>query len=391
MNTIHSMQDIENILNAILVNEGVRSAMLIQPADYETTAQYNKIVKNIKRLFPELVLSVDYEDYQGTIISKQSYDGEDISLNRMGEILGYPCYNGYETLNRDEPLFKLELKVSYFYMNQLRDEISLVTNICKDKDKTVEQFKLLSENALVGLHSDSSHKLLKRLGIDIQLVYVNIENIISTQHIINKLITNKGLSKEEKDNIINVLSNMLFGDKLSEYGFQFDNPIHKGILLGLLLKDKYNVLSPFYPLTNNETQQVVSIILKLEKALLNILDKTNTTKTEKTTNLFNNMGGFIDKNKILKYGFQYNNPVHTGILLGLLLTDKYDALSLFKPLKERFPDQHQEVEEITIELENAFIDILYKTKIKTTSRRARSVSVDNTTISKTTRRTRRSL
>lgn len=110
-------KDIENILNAILVKEGVRPAMLIQPADYGeatgTDKKTSSIVNAIIKLFPNLVSSDDYQDYQGTIISKQSYDGTDISLNRMGEILGYPCFSDFETLNREEPLFKLDLKVSY--------------------------------------------------------------------------------------------------------------------------------------------------------------------------------------------------------------------------------------------------------------------------------------
>jgi hypothetical protein len=109
-------------------------------------------------------------------------------------------------------------------------------------------------------------------------VYVNIELIIPTQHIINKLITKKNLSKEEIDVIIGVLYNMGFSDKLLEYEFQYNNPIHKGILLDILVKSKHDVLSPFYPLQEYPKQQKVvdKITIELENALIEILDKTKT-------------------------------------------------------------------------------------------------------------------
>ena len=72
--------EIGNILNAILVNEGVRSAMLIQPSDYKertgTDTKTLSIVNKIKKLFPDLVSSDTYTTYQGTIISKKSFDGK---------------------------------------------------------------------------------------------------------------------------------------------------------------------------------------------------------------------------------------------------------------------------------------------------------------------------
>jgi hypothetical protein len=79
---------------------------------------------------------------------------------------------------------------------------------------------------------------------------------------------------------------MGFSDTLLEYEFQYNNPIHKGILLDLLVKSKYDVLSPFYPLQKYPKQQeeVDNITIKLENALLDILDKTKTkTKISKTT------------------------------------------------------------------------------------------------------------
>jgi hypothetical protein len=56
---------IENVLNSILVNENIRPAMLIQPADYgEATGndpETKSIVNEIKTYFPDLKPSENYE------------------------------------------------------------------------------------------------------------------------------------------------------------------------------------------------------------------------------------------------------------------------------------------------------------------------------------------
>jgi hypothetical protein len=277
--------EIANILlNAILVNEGVRSAMLIQPADYsERTGKDKKtssFVSKIKKLFPALQSSDTYDIYQGTIISKKSYDGKVISLGKMGEILGYPCYADFETLNRDEPLFNVKLVVSFG-----NEEIELFNNICKDKKTATSGTKALSKKAFEALTNVKYKGILDELKIKkIDKVYVDIETIIPTQHIINKLISKKKIVSEELDVIRSVFYNMGFTERLSAYEFQFDNPIHIGILLDVLVKEKYDLLSPFYPLQNYPKQsgEVDRITTELENAMIDILDKTKTKASSKT-------------------------------------------------------------------------------------------------------------
>jgi hypothetical protein len=272
------------LLNAILVNEGVRSAMLIQPADYsERTGKDKKtssFVSKIKKLFPALQSSDTYDIYQGTIISKKSYDGKVISLGKMGEILGYPCYADFETLNRDEPLFNVKLVVSFG-----NEEIELFNNICKDKKTATSGTKALSKKAFEALTNVKYKGILEELKIKkIDKVFVDIETIIPTQHIINKLISKKKIVSEELDVIRSVFYNAGFTERLSAYEFQFDNPIHIGILLDVLVKEKYDLLSPFYPLQDYPKQsgEIDRITTELENAMIDILDKTKTKASSKT-------------------------------------------------------------------------------------------------------------
>ena len=68
--------DLNNIINSILVEEGIRNALLIQPADYDesndTNPKMTAIQEKIKSLFPDLIFSKDYNIYQGVIVSKKA-------------------------------------------------------------------------------------------------------------------------------------------------------------------------------------------------------------------------------------------------------------------------------------------------------------------------------
>jgi hypothetical protein len=222
--------EVENILNAILVNEEVRSAMLIQPVDYgEITGNDKKtlsIVNGIKALFPSLLSS---DNIEGIIISKKSYDTF-ISAKTMGKILGYPCFNDYETINRAELYFNLKIVVAY----DDDKEVELFNNFCKDKN-TLPLFKALSDKAFKALTMDKYIGILKKIKVKkINGVYVNIENIIPIKDIIDKLITKKKLSDEEKEAVRYELYNMGFTSNLLD--FQYNNPIHIGILLDILVR-----------------------------------------------------------------------------------------------------------------------------------------------------------
>ena len=139
---------IVNVLNSILVNENVRPAMLVQPVDYdEVTGKDPKtkiIIEEIKEIFPELLLSEDYESYQGVIISKTNYNNIYISEKRMGKILGYPYYKDFNSINHENIFYSID-----FYVKQINGrKIQLFANICKDEINT-ERFKSFINEAKI--------------------------------------------------------------------------------------------------------------------------------------------------------------------------------------------------------------------------------------------------
>lgn len=278
--------DMDVILNCILVNENVRPAMMVQPADYKE-ASHNEpktkyMIEEIKKIFPDLIASSNYETYQGVIISKTDYNGKkDISLVEMGKILGYPCYKDFDSIHEDDD-DTVSYSISIYAKDNENNRIQLFANRCKDETK-IEEFNRISRNAKRAFDKQEYTEILE--GIEIKEVYVEKVADVPTQSIINNLLKNEKLEQPEIDKVQNILYNFGFSMELQFYflySFQYDNPIHKGILLDLLLKEKHDILSPFFPLQNYpaQSQKVYEITEALENDLLKILTETQTQSLE---------------------------------------------------------------------------------------------------------------
>jgi hypothetical protein len=110
-------------------------------------------------------------------------------------------------------------------------------------------------------------------------VSIEIEEHITTQSIIDKLIEKESLNDKEEYTIMNVLYNLGFNNyhlMSFSYFLQYDNPIHIGILLNILIYSKHNVLEPFFPIQNYPSQDclVEKIQEELCKTIVNTLKKT---------------------------------------------------------------------------------------------------------------------
>lgn len=272
---------LDNVLNAILVNENVRPAMLVQPADYgETTGTDPKthlIIQTILDNFPDLVCSEDYEIYQGAIISKTDYNGHSfISLEEMGKILGYPCYREFGTIDPDNVTYMIQVSV---LQKDVDKHTELFTNKCKDTTKLIE-FTRIAEEATDAFQKETYKDILD--GVHITKVYVDTFPIIPTQHLIRKIIERKSFTKDEQFTVQNILVNLDTGIDLKH--FQTTNPVHRGLLLGILLRESHDMLSPFYPLQNYPKQykEVTEITREWETDVLKVLHKTRHKKKPKT-------------------------------------------------------------------------------------------------------------
>jgi hypothetical protein len=248
-------------MNLMLVQANVRPAMLVQPADYkEATGKDPKtkaILDSIRLRYPDLILSEAYENYQGILVSKQSYDGY-ISLERMGEILGYPCFREFN----ETPLFSIHVNV---HTDRI---VELFAN--GSTSDSIEAFQAFAEKAT---------PVLKSHFKSFQCIEIAVYPIVPTQTLIDHLLEEKELTMSELDHLQNVLFNFGFSVELQIYVMdhvQFHNPVHRGILLSLLAREKNDTLSPFFPLQQYPKQrtQVDALTQAWEADLIYLFEKS---------------------------------------------------------------------------------------------------------------------
>jgi hypothetical protein len=250
------------IANAILVNENIRPVVYIEDGT---------IIEPIKKLFPKLI----YSDFFGSVLvsKKKHANAEEMSPNNFGKLLGYPCYSDFENLNREIPYYSIEIIVNY----DNNKNAQLFANVCKDT-KNLNKFKSIAKKAEKVFQKNEYKKMLK--PIKINSVYVKTEIDIPILYLIDRLISKKKLSKIEKSKINDYLYN-IGTSKIANYDFQYNNKIHKGILLELLLREYYSIISNQYlslKFSSNQTNEFQKENLEYENALLKILDKTRIIK-----------------------------------------------------------------------------------------------------------------
>jgi hypothetical protein len=268
----------------------------LQPTIYgKTNPNFNEIklstytkfiMEKVKELFPKLIQSENYETYQGIIVSKKNYTGNNISLEQMGKILGYPCYEEFKNIDRDYDHYTISITALVKMKNVGIVKIDLFSNICKDISKKKE-FENIALQAKKCFKEKKTKVFLNEIfidnNIDIVNVIVEVEHISGMKSVLDKLIKSINLKKDDKNLILNIIYNIGFtfeGIDNFELNFQYKNPIHIGILINILLNTMNDTLEPFYPLQKypNQDAQIRIITKKLEDSLIDTLKKTQIKK-----------------------------------------------------------------------------------------------------------------
>jgi hypothetical protein len=280
------------LLNVILVKEGVRNAMLIQPQDYqeedENGPKTSIILSEITNKFPELIFTLNYRPWQGIIVSKKSYDflGR-ISLEKMGQILGYPCYEDFKVKNPEES-YSIRINANYNGKN-----FELFTNLCLSTSK-LEKFKEIAKKAEIALNKN---------GI-ICTTSVLLNKVPSYNSVIQELLSDNEISKEYIDFINNEFwNNFTYRESgiLPDFCYKIDysNKIHRGMVIAFLLNFKHDKLSVFYPLKEPYHGLVDKISDDLENDTTKIIKQSNRSNGSNGSNGSSNSFG-LKSNRINK-------------------------------------------------------------------------------------------
>ena len=256
-------------MNCVLVRAGLRNAMLIQPADYREVVSTDPItaskLKALKEEFPELIQSdIDGE----TIISKRPYKSSDLKTPAdMGTILGFPCAAEYEyTLNNpDEPRTGINIEVFLKAGGNTNSE-QIVAYVCRN-DRTYIQAQDFAKHAEAILKADPV------VGKIVSRVKATKNNITTPKFLISKLLSNSPLDEGEQGEVMNYIWNLGL-EGAPDYNVDFKNPVHRGILVGLLSVYDNNQIEPFYPLQYRaEAKKVNKITEKWDAALQGIFNQ----------------------------------------------------------------------------------------------------------------------
>lgn len=232
--------NIEELINAFLVESNIRPAMLIQPQNYKEATKNDPLtcfkLAAISTKYPNLIQTEI--GFSGILLSKKTVDVSELNSSKLGKILGYPSFEDYIKINSD-----MESScVDVFVELKTGKKIQLFANCCLNENVEYAKNYLTetANKASEALFSEPDYKDI------INKVYIEITHIIPTSKLITLLMTEK-LSEYDKKEILNLIWNLGF-DKLCVYNFNYSNPFHKGILVTLLTHYENNPLEPFFPL-----------------------------------------------------------------------------------------------------------------------------------------------
>jgi hypothetical protein len=248
----------EILFNLILVHENVRPAMLIQPINYSIT-KLELIIDYITTYFPNLILTKEYQGYQGIIVSKNDYSSQIINNNKMGQILGYPYYYHFDNITENDN-YVIEL----FAVHDTYS-LQILANVCNDIIKLPE-FKDIAKNA--------EEALLKH-GYNV-VINVVVSKIPSYDSVITELLSERELSPDHIEFINNQIWNYLTdgtNDQVPQICTHLDysNKIHRGIIIALLLDFKHDRLNILYPLKGNIKVHVNKVTQRLSDNINQVL------------------------------------------------------------------------------------------------------------------------
>jgi len=254
---------IQEYMGAVLVNNNVRNAMMIQSVDYGEKNEngpitHNKL-ENLLKHFPDLKQSVVY---QGVILSKTEYTNDEVTSANIGEILGYPCQGELDWIisHPDDECFAMSL----IAILNSDERVHILDNRCKDM-ANLPKMNELKFKAYCVLQND------KIFGSIVREVRVEVSKSIPVKTLVTKILAGN-VDEYDKLEINNYIWNLGF-NIIGDYKFDYSNQIHIGIILTLLTYYDNNPLSPFFPLQRfpEQDDKVAELTIKWETELLKLL------------------------------------------------------------------------------------------------------------------------
>lgn len=262
------MLSIQEYINCFLVRWKVRPAYLFQPIDYiHSELDDECIMEKIHAIRSEFTDLYITPCSQGFVVAFHPITDSRILETNIGlaNLLGFPC-----TIPDSETKRSVEIGV-LFKDGSMHP---LLAYLCEHtKDEYVEHAHCMAMKMKEILQSNTNI-----YQSDIKDVFVTTRIHYPKDYFISRLMDwSTPFTTEEMEEVDNILYNIGFSEILKDYVFNtldFDNALHRGILIGLLTYSKYPPVSPFYPLSDHpkERNEVDNQIQCWENLLMNVFE-----------------------------------------------------------------------------------------------------------------------
>lgn len=218
-------------INALLVNKGVRDAYLIQ--NFESSSEnVEKRIQQIQKVFPALKVMKNSNYY---FLSPKSLKKEDVDNDsKIARLLRFSCDVDYKDLDRSR-----ETVTYNIFVKVNETPINIITYICQTKSKLRDAEQLVND----------IKKVLPNYKVDL-----DVSVVIPVVSLIPKLINPK---YKFNDAEINAVKNIIFNvmnqtsyNKIID-NIDYNNLIHRGIILTYITDHEHDTLSPFYPIQSS--------------------------------------------------------------------------------------------------------------------------------------------
>jgi hypothetical protein len=164
-----SIIELEDYMNAVLVNAGARPAALFEYSDYVEDNVEGRI-QYISEKFPDLYFLLLHNG-SSFLISKHPYTKEDIYTHgkldhrKLGHVLGLPCADEFEFIKNDKDSWGIEIE-AYLNPRFYHPDIQLIANVCL----TDETFETMNTMAAQFHRIFQADPLLKHVVQDVRAV-----------------------------------------------------------------------------------------------------------------------------------------------------------------------------------------------------------------------------
>ncbi len=176
--------------------------------------------------------------------------------------MGYACGHEFDELNRKETHYAYEIRLFWKELFGLQ----IIAFLCQSK-KYEKELKKLYEKIKKCLMNESFifHKEIKKIEYEVEPIY-------SEKHYIDLLSKNNHeFTKKELDAIYNYLYNIGFSTGFELFvkdNLNFNNAVHRGILIGLLTYSPNPLIEPWFPLQySGKMEEVDNLTKQWEKSI----------------------------------------------------------------------------------------------------------------------------